>query len=201
MKIELYDSDLQSQFRDKSTPTIKFEHFEQVAQKVVSLVGSATFYRNRHSGQENYQNICAPVRQIGGKFFTIGDSFRFAAQIPDEKVGISGSRCSNCDGAVAFCQEICKHCGLPFVGPFGFPDIDAWRQLDESEKRTWVERIFLRKNHGRMTCVNVMTMPLVETELREAEELVGHDVQLFAQSHSIHPSKLREHLTMTAAQC
>ena len=76
------------------------------------------------------------------RVFKIGDSFHFAVQIPDDSVGISGSRCSNCGSEVAYCHQICRQCKLPFIGPFSFPQLPDWESLTPDKKRTMVEEVY-----------------------------------------------------------
>ncbi|MDP1619432.1 MAG: hypothetical protein Q8M12_00365, partial [bacterium] len=77
-----------------------------------------------------------------GKVFKVGNSFFFAAQIPDDSVGCSGSRCSCCNGKVAYCNHVCKHCGLPFVGPCGFPQLPHWEAMSIDMRIDMVEMVF-----------------------------------------------------------
>ena len=98
------------------------------------------------------------------KIFQIGNSFIFAAQIPDNSVGISGSRCTNCGGSVAYCNQVCRGCGLPLVGPFGFPQIGNWVSLSASERKSVIESVYYRLDHGHLGYANVPSVPLTPDE-------------------------------------
>jgi|WetSurMetagenome_2_1015567.scaffolds.fasta_scaffold45706_3 hypothetical protein len=129
------------------------------------------------------------------KIFKIGRSFLFAIQVPDDSVGCSGSRCSNCNNSVAYCNHRCRHCGFPFVGPFGFPQIFVWETLSPEQKRTIVEDIYAHhSNRGRLLYTNVEPVPLTPKELREIERLMHRDADYFRSTHSISPKKIRRTL-------
>lgn len=126
------------------------------------------------------------------RIFAVGSSFLFAAQIPDDLVGCSGSRCSNCNGAVAYCQQRCKHCGFPFVGPFGFPQITEWQALSPSQKRTMAEDMYAhRSKRGRLEYVDIKFIPLNPWELGEIERMSDRDAEYFLSAHGIDPKKIR----------
>jgi hypothetical protein len=53
MNLELYEEDLLKELRDCPTSSIGFDHLTTKAQEAVSVVGKATFYRNKGTVQEN----------------------------------------------------------------------------------------------------------------------------------------------------
>ena len=119
------------------------------------------------------------------RVFTVGRSFAFAVQTPDESCGCSASRCSNCDSVVAFCDDICENCNLPLVGPFGFPPYLKWKLMSPGEKRVEVEEVFCRENHGRLRCVNVPNVPLTFVEAEAVRRLPEGTARLYRSSHGI----------------
>jgi hypothetical protein len=124
--------------------------------------------------------------------FKVGNSFKFAVQIPDDTIGCSGSRCGNCNSKVAYCDQLCSQCKLPFVGPFGFPQLPKWQSMTADEQRTMVEEIYsMDSNHGRLTCTNVLPIPLHPNEVQGIERLTGHDAKLFLSFHGINPQNIR----------
>ncbi len=126
------------------------------------------------------------------KSFTIGSSFRFAVQIPDDSVGCSGSRCSNCDGKGAYCNHICRHCLFPLIGPFSFPQIHIWQAMGPDEQLKRVEDAYCHaKDRGRLMYANVMAFPLNEYDLANVEGLDSHDSDLFSDTHGVTPSQVR----------
>jgi hypothetical protein len=131
-----------------------------------------------------------------GRLFRVGRSFLFSAQIPDDSVGCSGSRCSNCNSETAYCVEICEHCTLPFVGPFGFPQLPVWNQLSLEEKNRSVQEVYMSDNHGRLGSTNVESIPLNPRELERFEnlDLTSHDEAeaLFQQDHGISSQEIKK---------
>lgn len=128
---------------------------------------------------------------IDGRAFKIMSSFVFAAQIPDDSVGCSGSRCSNCEGSTAYCEQFCRNCGLPFVGPSGFPQWTEWQNYEPEKRKGLVTKVFFYTDRGRLGYANVAYVPLGEQELCEVEKLSGHEATLFAETHSVEPRNLR----------
>lgn len=129
------------------------------------------------------------------KVFKIGNSVLFAVQIPDDSVGCSGSRCSNCNSKAAYCHQICRQCKLPFIGPFGFPQLPDWESLTLDEKSTMVEEVYCHHSHrGRIEYVNVDFVPLTSDELNEVEKLQHRDARFFLLTHEVAPQKIRENL-------
>jgi hypothetical protein len=129
------------------------------------------------------------------RLFKIGNSFLFAVQIPDDTIGCSGSRCSNCNGSVAYCNHRCEYCGFPFVGPFGFPQLPVWETFSSEQKRTAVEDVYAhRSNRGRLLYTNVEFVPLTSDELRKVEHLSGGEAEHFCSAHSISIRKIRQTL-------
>lgn len=129
------------------------------------------------------------------RLFKIGYSFLFAVQVPDDSVGISGSRCSNCDNEVAYCNQRCIQCGFPFIGPFGFPQFILWKTLSSAEKRIMVEDIYA--NHGRrgrLGYTNVEFVPLTKDELKKIEKLKYHHAEYFLSTHAISPQEIKKTL-------
>ena len=128
-----------------------------------------------------------------GKVFKISDSFFFAAQIPDDSVGISGSRCSNCGGEAAYCHQLCRKCNLPFVGPFGFPQWPKWKRMAPGVKVLVVEEVFHNgNNRGRLGYTNVEAVPLSPEELRKVEQLCDQEADYFLATHKIAARRIRE---------
>lgn len=129
------------------------------------------------------------------RIFAIDNSFHFAVQVPDDSVGISGSRCSNCENVVAYCDQRCTSCGLPFIGPVGFPQFSEWKDLSANRKRITVEDVYARDNtRGRLGYANVEFVPLTPNELNEIEKLAGDAVEHFISVHGISPQKIRHTL-------
>lgn len=127
------------------------------------------------------------------KVFKIGNSFVFAVQIPDDSVGCSGSRCSNCNNESAYCYHICRQCKLPFIGPSGFPQLSDWESLTPDKKRRMVEEVYCHyNNRGRLAYTNVEFVPLTLDELKEVERLKDRDVKLFLSTHEVDPQKIKE---------
>lgn len=110
------------------------------------------------------------------RVFSVGDSIKFAAQIPDDSVGCSGSRCTNCMAPVAYCNQVCRTCGYRLIGPFGFPQFSEWEKLSLQEKRACIDRVFAAENHGRSGYSGVPEVPLSR---EEAEQFVNAHHRLF----------------------
>jgi len=129
------------------------------------------------------------------RIFKIGSSFLFAVQVPDDSVGCSGSRCSNCSNAVAYCNHRCKHCGFPFIGPFYIPQLSAWEILSSEQKRTIVEDVYAhRSNRGRLLYTNVKPVPLTLKELEKIELITEEEDLYFHSAHLISARKIRQTL-------
>ncbi|MCK4554562.1 hypothetical protein KAU19_06430 [Candidatus Parcubacteria bacterium] len=129
------------------------------------------------------------------RIFKIGNGFFFAAQIPDDSVGGSGSRCTNCNKETIYCHQICRQCKLPFIGPFGFPQLPVWESLTPDEKRTMVEEIYCHSgDRGRLLYTNVEHIPLTLNELAKVERLKYRNADLFLSAHGVAPQKIRENL-------
>jgi len=128
------------------------------------------------------------------KLFKVGSSFIFAAQIPDDSVGCSGSRCSNCNNMAAYCEQRCLWCGFPFIGPSGFPQFPEWKALSLAIKKELVEDTYMRSGKGRLGYSNVEFVPLTSEELHLIESLSGRDVEHFLSAHSISPREIRSTL-------
>ncbi len=129
--------------------------------------------------------------------FRLGAGFRFAAQIPDDSVGCSGSRCTNCGAGVAYCNQVCRGCGLPLIGPWGFPQFPEWLMLTGPEKQAKVEDVYYHeRNHGRHGCLNVKDFPLTPNEAKGLVTIVEHDEELFTATHGISPQKLIEKILL-----
>ncbi len=126
------------------------------------------------------------------RLFKVGSSFLFAVQIPDDSVGCSGSRCSNCNNTVAYCEQRCTSCGFPFIGPSGFPQFSKWKTLDSSRKRILVEDVYASGvSRGRLGYSNVEFVPLTVRELSRVERLEGCDARHFISAHLISPKVIR----------
>ena len=125
-----------------------------------------------------------------GRIFRIGDSYLLAAQIPDDSVGCSGSRCSNCNSDTAYCKDICGQCELPFVGPFGFPQLPSWKKMSVEKRIKKVEEVYGSENHGRLGCVNAMLTPLNPREWKEFETGDWDKKQMFFYVHNLSWQKL-----------
>jgi hypothetical protein len=129
------------------------------------------------------------------RVFKIGSGFLFAVQIPDDSVGCSGSRCSNCSNSVAYCEQRCKHCGFPFIGPFGFPQISVWETLSPEQKRTIVEEVYVHYgNRGRLLYTNVEPVPLTSRELKKIERISEQEDEYFLSTHFISAKEIKRTL-------
>lgn len=134
------------------------------------------------------------------KAFKIGEGFIFAAQIPDDSIGCSGSRCSNCNSKTAYCIQMCEECGLPFIGPFGFPQLPEWESLTLEQKRKLVEKVYFHDAHrGRLVATNVRPVPLTRGELHDVEAY--YDIPGFAplagtflSAHGVSPQEIGKRL-------
>jgi hypothetical protein len=127
--------------------------------------------------------------------FRVDKSFAFTVQIPDSSLGENRSRCANCACETAYREQICRECGLPFIGPLGFPEMRTWTNVTSEEKEDFIVIIFTQgKNRGRLTYEHVTDIPLTYDELLKIERLEGLDVELFHHTHGVHPSLLAETL-------
>lgn len=118
--------------------------------------------------------------------FKIGNSFVCAVSIPDKSVGCSGSRCSNCNSPSSYCYQICRTCKMPFIGPFGFPQINTWKTMTLKERGMLAKKIFLEKErHGRLGYVNVAYIPLVRDEAKKILALDSRALNTFLRVHEI----------------
>ncbi|MCK4918722.1 MAG: hypothetical protein KAS02_02975 [Candidatus Pacebacteria bacterium] len=125
-----------------------------------------------------------------GRSFQIEGSYKFAIQIPDNAVGRSGSYCSNCGNEESYCHQVCRECGLPFIGPFGLPQLPAWGSLSLNKKKALVLEIFTNfKNRGRMEYEGVRFIPLTPAELAEVEK--NGVEELFLGVHGVSPNNLK----------
>jgi hypothetical protein len=122
------------------------------------------------------------------RLYRIADSFIFAVQIPDGNVGCSGSRCTNCNSKTAYCIHLCTQCGFPFVGPYGFPQISEWDQMNVLEKSELIEKIYSSENHGRITYTNVEHVPLTPNEAKRVTHYSPDDTNSFTHTHGKDPS-------------
>jgi hypothetical protein len=57
MILELLEEDLHSDCRNVPTSSVEFKHLTEEAQNAVTIVGSATFYRDKGSRKENYNRV------------------------------------------------------------------------------------------------------------------------------------------------
>ncbi|PCI28211.1 hypothetical protein COB55_04265 [Candidatus Wolfebacteria bacterium] len=128
------------------------------------------------------------------KVFAVDKSCRFALNIPDNEVGCSGSRCSSCGGKVVYCNHLCKHCKLPFVGPFGLPQLPEWNLLESSAREELAQQIFHSTNHGRMTYSNVDSVPLTQLEAKIVAGPTEDEVSGFEQTHGESPLEIARRL-------
>lgn len=64
-----------------------------------------------------------------------------AAQIPDDTLGCSSSRCSNCEEPTVYCQQVCANCGMVMIGPFGFPQFSEWQNMTVEERQEMVNNV------------------------------------------------------------
>lgn len=60
MELELDEKDLQLDCKDVPTSAVTFEHLTKMAQTAVTIVGRATFYRDRGGQNENYNSVHPP---------------------------------------------------------------------------------------------------------------------------------------------
>lgn len=84
--------------------------------------------------------------------FNADNGVTFAVQVPDDSIGCSGgSWCSNCWGKVAYCNERCSYCNLPFLGPFGIPQVEMWELMDNNQRMAVVNTVYREcPNGGRI---------------------------------------------------
>ncbi|MCK5286041.1 MAG: hypothetical protein KAJ58_02335 [Candidatus Pacebacteria bacterium] len=127
-----------------------------------------------------------------GRSFKVEGSFKFAVQIPDNAIGCSGSRCSNCDNKEVYCHQICKECGLPFVGPFGLPQLPIWESMSFSKRKALVLKIFKhKKNRGRMEYIGIRFIPMTPRELLRIETLDEKGAESFLCVHGVSPGNMK----------
>ncbi len=128
------------------------------------------------------------IRLQEGRVFSVGKSFIFAVQIPDDSQGCSASRCSNCETVVAYCHMVCKNCGFPLVGPFGFPQLPQWQSLTLADRRVEVEEVYCHHgNYGRLRWVNVPHVPLHFREAAALKALNCDEAERYRRVHGIEP--------------
>lgn len=114
------------------------------------------------------------------------NSFVCAVSIPDDSAGCSGSRCSNCDSPSAYCHQICRTCRLPFIGPFGFPQINIWKTMTLKERGMLAKKIFLEKERqGRLGYLNVAYIPLNRNESKKILALGSRELNMFMVTHEM----------------
>jgi hypothetical protein len=137
--------------------------------------------------------ISTVVKQTD-RTFKIGNSFEFAIQIPDNTVGCSGSKCSNCGNDAAYCDQVCQTCRLPFIGPHGFPQLPTWQALSSNDKLHLVETIYGSSiNEGRLGYDGISFVPLTLQELEKLEKTFESiDHERFYRVHRITLKELRE---------
>lgn len=105
-----------------------------------------------------------------GQAFRVGDSIVFAVQLMDKEYGEGATRCSSCGTVLNLGNQFCTAymCGLPLIGPFGFPRWEIWNQLAKPERQQKVEKIFRHPTHGRYSKFYITPIPLT---VGEAEQL------------------------------
>jgi len=197
MRLELFEEDLRPEFRHRAISLVNFDWLTEEAKVAVTAVGQGFFFRSQEASIEKCRTLYPPEmrRKLEeGRAFQIGKTFWFAAQIPDDKVGCSGSRCSNCEDKTAYCVQICRTCGLPFVGPFGFPQWLKWQEMTAKEKRAAAEEVYSSSKHGRLGYTNVRFVPLTQVELAEIEALPEYEAHMFTLTHEVRPAGLRQKL-------
>ncbi len=124
--------------------------------------------------------------------YKVNGSFGFAVQVPDNRVGISGSRCSACGEPTAYSVQICEKCGLPFIGPFGFPQYEEWVKLSDIEKNDFILNVFHdMPARGRILRSGVPFFPLTMKELVSVEKFTGEDSEQFKLNYGMYPQELR----------
>lgn len=128
-----------------------------------------------------------------GKVFKLEDTFYFAVQVPDETVGCSGSRCSNCNTRVDYSEQFCENCQLPFIGPHGVQQIEQWKQLSPEGRNLLVKTVFEKKNHGRIVSSGA-AFPLTPEELAVFKELEYGELVSFFPSNGIYPGEVEDML-------
>lgn len=125
-----------------------------------------------------------------GGLFRVGNSFFFAVNVPDNSVGCSGSRCSNCLEKTAYCEHLCSNCGFPFIGPFGVPQIAIWEQLSPRQKMTVVENVWDGWTKGRLIIANHRFFPLTPGELHEITRSDIQTLALFEYLYGMLPQEI-----------
>lgn len=129
------------------------------------------------------------------RIFRVGKSFLFAVNIPDDTIGISGSRCSNCGSPGAYCIQRCRHCGFPLIGPFGFPQLPTWKIISPEQKITMVKEVFAQASkRGRIEYLGISSIPLTAEELNAVEHLPREEDAAFSHVHKIAPKEIRKTL-------
>ena len=130
---------------------------------------------------------------MNGSVYRVDESFGFCVQVPDDKVGISGSRCGACGEKTAYSVQICKNCGLPFIGPFGFPQYEEWTKMLSFEKNDFILTVFNdAPTRGRVTRAGMLFFPLTIEELVIVEKkFTGENSERFEDHYGVHPQDLR----------
>jgi hypothetical protein len=127
--------------------------------------------------------------------FRVMGSYICAPQIPDKTLRGYGTRCANCRSETGYFEQICRHCGIPFIGPLGFPDISVWKVLDAKEKKELAKKVCEQyHNRGRFKHVNAMSVPLTPEELQAVEALEGEEAEIFEMVHNISPREISTRL-------
>lgn len=138
------------------------------------------------------KGIIFSFKERKGLIFKIDNSFYFAAQIPDETVGISGSRCSNCNTNTAYCRQVCKNCNLPLIGPFGFPQLNKWNTLKLDEKKVLATATYYKKRSGRAESAGIMDVPLSKDELLKVKTMSPDRFYSFKDSYGFSPLEIKK---------
>jgi len=119
-----------------------------------------------------------------GQVFRISNGSWFSAQIADPSLGPTGARCSNCKSKTTFISQVCRECSMPFVGPLGFPQYPDWGKLTLPARASRFEEVFSFKDHGRLTCAHIVSLPLTDEELQEFRNLSVKDQRSSFRAHN-----------------
>lgn len=99
--------------------------------------------------EKNMKTISFEQRRASGRIFIINRKM-FAVALRQKRRGCSASVCGNCHEPVAFADGSCPNCQLPFIGPFGMPELDEWERMSPRAKEKLARKIYHRPKQGRL---------------------------------------------------
>ena len=118
-----------------------------------------------------------------GTVFKIAGSYVFALNIPDDDIGMAGSRCSHCETAGAYALHLCRGCGLPLAGPYGLPQWSDWTHTNQKKREDYARYTFDNESHGRIKYHNVAHVPLSSHEAQHLQDMTHTEERLFKIAH------------------